>query len=413
MRQRLLAFISSITPGLFMIGYVIGTGSVTTMAVAGARHGMSLTWALLLSCLFTAVLMIAISRLTIISGETLMYNFRTLIHPSATIFIVVALMVTVISSIMGVTAIVASVVQEWSKPLTTNQTGIHPAVTGGLMIVLLYLLYWNGRHQTFIKLLAVMVGIMGFCFLLTMLMVIPDPAEVVRGLVPKIPSTGQPHLVIAGMVGTTMAGVCLASRSILVSEKGWTVDDLPIERRDAIISMTLTFLLSAAIIASAAGTLHPKGIVINDAIDMVHTLEPLAGRFAISVFVSGILCAGLSSIFPNMVLLPWLLTDYLKAPRNMRRPLFRGLVLIVALTGLTIPIFGGQPVPLMVASQAVSPLVMPLLIGFLIYLLNSKRLMGDHRARWSMNLIMGITFVFSLYMSFIAFEGFLHMVGIA
>ncbi len=381
------------------------------MAVAGARHGMSLTWALLLSCFFTAVLMIAISRLTIVSGDTLMYNFRTRISPYLTMFVMLALMVTVVSSIMGVTAIVASVVQEWSRPLTADGDGISPILTGALMITVLYLLFWNGRHQTFIKLLAVMVGIMGICFLLTMLMVIPDPAEVVRGLVPKIPRTGQPHLVIAGMVGTTMAGVCLASRSILVSEKGWTIGDLRIERRDAIISMALTFLLSAAIIASAAGTLHPKGIVIHDAIDMVHTLEPLAGRFAISVFVSGILCAGLSSIFPNMVLLPWLVTDYLKTPRNMRRPLYRVLVLIVALTGLTIPLFGGQPVSLMIASQAVSPLVMPLLIGFLIYLLNAKNLMGEHRASRGLNLVMGIAFAFSLYMSVIAFEGFLAMLG--
>ena len=405
-KSKLAQFLSSIAPGIFMIGYVIGTGSVTTMATAGARYGMSLTWALFMSCFFTAILMIAISRLTIITGRTLMYNFRTYVHPALTVFIIVALMVTVVSSIMGVTAIVAEVVQEWSKPLTANHTGIHPALSGGFMIALLYGLFWNGRHANFIKLLSVMVGIMGLCFVLTMIMVIPDPGEIITGMVPKIPDTGKPHLVIAGMVGTTMAGVCLVSRSTLVMEKGWTKNDLHIERRDSIISMALTFFLSAAIIASAAGTLHPKGIFIDNAIDMVHTLEPLAGRFAISVFVSGIFCAGLSSIFPNMVLLPWLISDYKNTSREMRTKLYRVLVLIVALTGLTIPLFGGKPVPVMIASQAVSPLIMPLLIGFLIYLLNKKTLMKNYRPSLGMNAALGLTFLFSLYMCGIAFQGF-------
>ena len=73
--------------GFFMIGYVIGTGSVTTMATAGARYGMSLTWALFLSCFFTAILMIAISRLTIVTDNTIMYNFRIHIHPVISVFV--------------------------------------------------------------------------------------------------------------------------------------------------------------------------------------------------------------------------------------------------------------------------------------------------------------------------------------
>lgn len=405
--DKLRSFASSIAPGIFMIGYIIGTGSVTTMATAGARYGMTLTWALFLSCVFTGIMMMAISRLTIVTDQTILHNFKTHIHPYASIFIIIALMVTVVSSIMGVTAIVASVLQEWSKPLTASGTGVHPILTAAMMLGLLYLLFWNGTHDTFIKLLAVMVGFMGVCFLLTMFMVIPDPAEVVRGLVPAIPDTGQPHLVIAGMVGTTMSGVCLVSRSTVVMEKGWGLDDLPTERRDSTVSMILTFVLSAAIIASAAGTLHPKGIFIDDAIDMVHTLEPLAGRFAISVFVTGILCAGMSSIFPNLVMLPWMVSDHMGSERNVRTRNYRIIVGLIALCGLTIPIFGGKPVAVMIASQAVSPLAMPLLTGFLIYLLNHPKIMGEHRAGTVMNIALGLTFVFSVYMAWIAFEGFL------
>ena len=42
--NKLIIGISTIGPGLFLIGYNIGTGSVTTMAKVGAEHGMTLTW---------------------------------------------------------------------------------------------------------------------------------------------------------------------------------------------------------------------------------------------------------------------------------------------------------------------------------------------------------------------------------
>lgn len=205
-------FISSIPPGFLMVGYVIGTGSVTTMAVSGARFGMSLTWALLLSCLFTAFIMIAISRLTIVSGNTLIYNFRKYIHPSLGIFMILALSVTIVSSIIGISAIVTEVFQEWTKPVTENGVGISP-------IIFSIILFWNGNHKKFIRFLTVMVALMAFCFILTMIIVIPDASVIANGLVSRIPDVGEPHLVIAGMVETTMAGVCLVSRSTIVKEQ--------------------------------------------------------------------------------------------------------------------------------------------------------------------------------------------------
>ena len=90
-------FIASIIPGLFIVGYVVGTGSVTSMVVSGARYGMSFTWALFLSCFFTLILLMAISRLTIITGHTIMYNIKNHIGWFAAIFIIIGLMVTVIS----------------------------------------------------------------------------------------------------------------------------------------------------------------------------------------------------------------------------------------------------------------------------------------------------------------------------
>jgi len=316
-------------------------------------------------------------------------------------------MVTVISSIMGVMAVVAQVIEEWTAAMTVNGSGIPPLYISILFLSFLTILFWTGKHGLFIRFVSLMVGVMGIAFILTNFMIIHDPAEVFSGFIPRVPAHGKPHLIIAGMVGTTMAAVVLVSRSIIIAEKGWRTDELHIERRDAVISASVLFLVSAAIMASAAGTLYPRGIQVDNAIDMVNTLEPLAGRFAITLFVTGIIAAGLSSIFPNMLLLPWLICDYKGIPRNLKTKTFRILVILITLSGLIIPLFGGQPVVIMIASQAFSPLMMPLLIIFLLIVMNNRKVMGDHVNGFWLNAGLTITLLFSVFMFFIAFEGYL------
>jgi Mn2+/Fe2+ NRAMP family transporter len=389
------------------VGYVIGTGSVTSMVVAGARFGMSLTWALLLSCVFTFVMLVAISRLTILTGETILYNIKVHFGRFAALFIITGLMVTITSSIMGVMGVVVDVISTWTAQLFGPDNAVPQWMLALLFLMLLLYLYWGGQHKLFLRFVSLMVALMGFAFILTNFLIVQDAGTLLRGLVPNIPGTGKPHIVIAGIVGTTMAAVVLISRSSLIAEKKWTPADLKIETRDALISASVTFIVSAAIMANAAGTLYPRGIHVDNAIEMVQTLEPLAGRFAIAVFVTGILAAGLSSIFPNIVLLPWLIADYSHKPRDLRKPLFRVLAIVVSLFALVIPLFGGKPVAIMIASQAFSPVMMPLLIIFVLIMLNSKKRMGAYQAGLWLNAGLALTLVFSLFMFFVAFEGFM------
>ena len=66
LKSRIILGLSLVGPGLFLLGYNIGTGSITTMAKAGADYGMTLFWALILSCLFTYILMVAYGKLTLV-----------------------------------------------------------------------------------------------------------------------------------------------------------------------------------------------------------------------------------------------------------------------------------------------------------------------------------------------------------
>ncbi len=317
---------------------------------------------------------------------------------------IVGLMATVVPSVMGVMGIATDVVRQWTRQLS-GEEGLSPILSAALFTGLLYYLFWRGSHGFFLRAMAVIVALMGLSFIATMFLVIPSPSTLLADLKPSMPHTGNSHLVLAAMIGTTMASVCVVTRSYLVSEQGWSLNDLRLENRDAMISLSLTFLVSAAIMACAAGTMKPAGIPVEQAIDMVKTLEPLSGRFATAIFVTGIVAAALSSLFPNYVLGTWLVCDYLNVSRRMNRPVVRIAVAAVAALGFVVPVFGGQPVMVMIASQAISPIVMPMLIVMMLVMLNSRQTVGTYNNPLVLNAALCVTLVFSLFASYTAIFG--------
>jgi Mn2+/Fe2+ NRAMP family transporter len=391
--------LAAVGPGVFIIGYIIGTGSVTSMAKAGAEYGMTLAWALALSCFCTYVVIVAVGRLTIVSGETLLRCIRRQFGAVLAICIIVGLMATVVASVIGVMGIATDVIEVWSIQVTGGG-GFSPLVTALVLNGIVCFLIWRGTHGFFLRAMAIVVALMGVSFIATMFLVIPGPVELIQSLKPALPAKSQAHLVLAAMVGTTMASVCVVTRSYLVAESGWGLKDLRKENRDAIVSLSLTFLVSAAIMACAAGTMLPAGIPVVHAIDMVKTLEPLAGPFATALFVTGIVAAAVSSLFPNYVLGPWLVCDYLNVPRQMDRQSVRLAVLGVASVAFVVPVFGGRPVLIMIASQAVSTIVMPLLIVLLLIMLNSAKTVGNYNNPMALNIGLIVTLAFALFVSY-------------
>jgi Mn2+/Fe2+ NRAMP family transporter len=396
---RIRRLLAAIGPGLFILGYIIGTGSVTSMAKSGAEYGMTLTWALALSCFCTYVAIVAVSRLTIASGQTLIQLFRQNFGSTVAILIILGLLATVVSSIIGVMGIATDVARELTAQVTGGE-GASPLVIALAFNAILLFLIWRGSHGFFMRAMAAIVAVMAASFLVTMFMVIPGPMELLRSLKPALPARSEAHLVLAAMVGTTMASVCIVARAYVVAESGWGLKDLKTENRDAMISLGLTFLIGAAIMASAAGTMLPAGIRVENAIDMVQTLEPLAGRFATALFVTGIIAAALSSLFPNYVLGPWLVCDFLGVPRRMDQPAVRLAVGAAALLAFVVPVFGGRPVLIMIASQAVSTVVMPVLIVLLMVLLNRPSVVGDYKNPRLLNLGLVVTLLFALLVSY-------------
>lgn len=403
--NKWLAFAASIAPGLFLLGYNIGTGSVTTMAVSGAKYGMQLLWALLLSCLGTFFLIVVFGKYTIITKKTALYSFRESFGKGVSMFILFSLVASELISCAGVMGVMTQVVQEWSRPFTESNQGISPLFSALFFGALLFILIYQAKFSLFEKVLAIFVGLMAICFIITMGMTSPPSREYLEGLIPSLPSERNSFLIVAGMVGTTMGGVLYVVRSILVSEKEWKISDLKIERRDAAISAGLMFFLSVAIMACAAGTLKPRGLQVDNAIEMVLMMEPIAGKFATSLFVLGIVCAGLSSLFPILLLAPWLIADFQGKKRNLKSTSSRTLVLVGLFASLFVPLFGGRPIGVMITSQALTIIVTPLILVLMIILMNRRSEIGDYKFKTWENVCMLLIITFTFAMAVIGILG--------
>ena len=413
LRSKFSKWIALFLPGIFLLGFNIGTGSVTAMAKAGADYGMSLLWTIVASCLATFFMINMYGRYTLVTGETALQAFRKHIHPSVGIFFIVALTTGVCGSVIGVMGIVGDICYEWSKSAVDG--GIAPIWFAGFFISLVYFIFWNGKTQFFERALAVIVAIMAGSFLLNFFLMMPPPIEIIKGLIPKIPETlddnKTPLLVIASLVGTSVFSGLFIIRTTLVKESGWTIKDAKKQRNDAIVSVSLMFIISASIMAAAAGTLYVEGIGLSKASQMIDLLKPLAGSFATSVFAIGIISAGVSSQFPNILMLPWLLCDYNNSERKMTLPKYRLMVFLISLLGLIVPIFNAKPIFVMIVSQTFNAVILPVTVACILYLTNRADLMGKYKNKPLTNLFLILILLFSIFSSYIGVKGVINLLN--
>lgn len=207
------------------------------------------------------------------------------------------------------------------------------------------------------------------------------------------------------MVGTTVFSGLFILRTTLVKGAGWTLKDLKKQKRDALFSGFMMFVVSASIMAAAAGTLFVQGITLNNVSEMISIMEPMGGSFAVAIFAIGLIAAGVSSQFPNVVMLPWMLDDYYQREPNMRRKRYRIIVFMISILGLTVPIFNAKPIAVMIISQAFGALILPVTVFCILFLGNKKEVMKEHKFNTITSLILILILMFSLIMSYMSYTG--------
>ena len=403
--SKLIKAVLGFGPGIFAIGYTIGTGSVTSMIVAGSTFGMQLLWVLLLSCMFSGALIYAYGNFALVTGETALHAFRK--HLPYGRLIGIAIIVGVIfgqwNSLIGILGISSNIIYEllrlYFPSLGQYKYGIVVAIAA-VVIGVMYSILLIGRYSLFEKILVFFVAVMGVSFIVSLAFVHPLPVEVARGLIPSIPEVPGGRMMVAAFVGTTMAAATFLSRPLFILGKGWTMDHRNQQKKDAILAALLVFIVSASIMSVAQGALFHEQKQITDVLGMVDALEPMAGKLSLTLFFFGTLSAGLSSVFPCLLIAPLLIEDYRSGRMDTKSRQFRTITGIASVMALTIPVLGFNPIQGQLLTQVFNVFVLPLVVFGIIVIINNRKLMGPHAAGALLNTILGFALLFSAMISY-------------
>ena len=403
--KKIAALVLGFGPGIFAIGYTIGTGSVTSMIVAGSTYGMQLTWVLLLSCIFSGVLMFAYGNYALISGETALYGFKKHIKGGKILAILIIVGITFgqWNSLMGILGISANMLFEI---FAMNFEGLTAykyetvLIIAILILVIFYSLLLVGKYTFFEKILVIFVTFMGLSFFVSLFFVAPLPSEVLQGLIPTIPEVAGGKMMVAAFVGTTMASATFLSRPLFVKGKGWNISHLNQQKKDAITAAILVFIISGAVMAVASGALYHQGKPVTQVLDMANTLEPVAGSLAVAIFFFGTLSAGLSSIFPCLLIAPLLLADYQSGELDTTSRQFKIITFIACLVALIVPVFGANPIEMQILSQVFNVFVLPAVVLGIILMVNNKKVMKGYKTSLAVNVGFFSALFFSCIISY-------------
>lgn len=402
--KTLLAKIMSFGPAFFAIGYTIGTGSVTSMIVAGSTYGMQLLWVLFLSCLFSGALIYAYGNFAIVSGKTALHTFRKHLKFGRTIAILIIVGITFgqWNSLMGILGISSNIIFEMLAlyfPALNEHQYTTVLIIASSIIAIMYSILLIGKYSIFEKILVVFVSCMGLSFVFSLIVVRPLPIEVVQGFIPTIPNVEGGKMMVAAFVGTTMAAATFLSRPLFIQGKGWKIQHQAQQKRDAIVAACLVFVISASVMAVAHGALFHEGKKITHVLDMVNALEPIAGKTALTIFFFGTLAAGLSSVFPCLLIAPILIADYRSGVLDTHSTQFKTITGIACILALTIPVFGFNPIKGQILTQVFNVFVLPLVIIGILFTINNKQIMKEHIPGKLLNSLLGASLVFALAIS--------------
>ena len=124
------------------------------------------------------------------------------------------------------------------------------------------------------------------------------------------------------------------------------------------------------------------------------------GNFALTLFFFGTLSAGLSSIFPCLLIAPILLADYQSGKLDTTSTQFRVITAIACLFALIVPVFGANPIEMQILSQVFNVFVLPLVIIGILLLINDKKVMKGHKTNFWLNLVLGMSLLFAIIISY-------------
>lgn len=384
-RSGVLAFLGVLGPGLIAGLAGNDAGGIFTYSVMGAETGFSLLWVLPITTIMLIVVLEMAARMGAISGQGLGDLIRDDFGIRWTLFAMVVLLVANGSNIAAEFAGVAAALEIFDIPRWISV----PVVAAGIWALVVF-----GSYRL-VERVFLSVAVVFIAYIISAFVAGPDWGEVGRALVsPTISFEPNFLLLMVAAIGTTVTPYMFFYLQSSVADKGLGPEELAYERADAIIGAVWTNVIALFIIVVTAATLFGTGITLaNGAEDAARALAPIAGDFAQALFAFGLFGASVlaATVMP-------LTTSYTVCEsfgwesgisrRFSEAPVFMGLYTALIVIGALVVLVPGMPLGgLIILSQNLNGILLPIILIFMLRLVNNPRIMGRYVNPWWLNVV--------------------------
>jgi Mn2+/Fe2+ NRAMP family transporter len=371
-------------PGLIAAAAGNDAGGVATYSSVGARYGYELLWMMALITVSLIIVQEMCARMGAVTGKGLSALIREEFGIRWTAFAMLTVLIanggTVISEFAGIAASLELL--HVSKYLSVPALGL--------------IVWWVVAHGSYDRVEKVFLGLtlLFFAYVVSAFLAGPDWGQVLHGLlVPTIRPEREYLMTIVATVGTTITPYMQIILQSSVVEKGVDIKHYRPQLWDVVIGSLFAIAIAICIIICTGATFagHPQ--TIETAEQAARALEPVAGPhattlFALGLFGASMLAAGilpLSTSFSICEAFGWEAgVSYTFQDAKEFYSLFTGLIVV----GAAVTLIPGLPlIRLLLIVQTVNGLLLPVLLFFIMKLVNDRELMGQYVNRPAVNVV--------------------------
>jgi NRAMP (natural resistance-associated macrophage protein)-like metal ion transporter len=385
-RRRLLVFFAVVGPGLITSNVDNDAGGIAVYTTSGAQFGYGLLWSLIPMTIALYVSGEMCARMGVVTGKGLSDLIREEFGFRSTFFVMVAAFFVDLSNTVAEFAGVAASMQIFH---------VSKYVSVPLAAIAVWVLVVRGSYRQVEKIFLVACAFY-LTYAVSAFLAKPDWLLAAKSTVIPHAQMNAPYLLmLIGLIGTTIAPWQFFYMQAGFVEKRIGPRQYKHARMDVLVGSISCMLIVFFIIVCCAATLnlHADTQVITDAGQAAQALVPLAGKWAGYLFAFGLLNASLfaASILPLST--AHVICEGLGFEAGLDRkleeaPTFYALYTLLIVVGAGIILIPKAPLlKILVLSQVANGVWLPVVLIFILLLINRRDLMGDRVNSVTFNII--------------------------
>jgi Mn2+/Fe2+ NRAMP family transporter len=385
LRRRLTLLLAVVGPGLITSNVDNDAGGIATYSQAGAQYGYAMLWALIPMTIALYVTEEMCARMGVMTGKGLSDLIREEFGFRSTFFVMVT----------GFFVDLANVVAEFAGVAASMEMfHVSRYISVPIAALLVWILVLRGTYRQVEVIFLIACGFY-VTYIISAVLAKPDWLEAAKHVViPNLAFNSGYLVTLTALVGTTIAPWQFFYLQAGFVEKKVGPRNYPQARADVLIGSISCMVIVFFIIVATAATLWVSGQRdITDAVQAAKALIPLAGKWAGFTFAFGLLNASLfaASILPLStahVICEGLGFEAGIDHKFKDARIFYSLYTVLIVVGAGIILLPHVPIwKIFIFSQVGNGVWLPIVIIFILLLVNRRDLMGEHVNTLTFNIV--------------------------